>query len=144
MNILVINPGGNSLKAEVVSCEKTQRYAFEGISLLSVGIEGIAKEPSISRYVGKKVVHSEAIMAADYGDAVSSVFNWCETNPGTSAGSLGKLDCIGVRVVHGGMDFDSPALIDSKVEEKITTLEKLAPLHNKSSIEVLSPLREKL
>lgn len=27
MNILVINPGGNSLKADIVSCEKTQRYA---------------------------------------------------------------------------------------------------------------------
>ena len=60
------------------------------------------------------------------------------------SGQPENLDCIGVRVVHGGMDFDSPALIDSRVEEKITALEKLAPLHNKSSIEVLAPLRDKL
>ena len=83
MNILVINPGGNSLKAEIVSCRKTQRYAFEGKSLLSVGIEGIGKEAEISRYERKKVVHSEAIKATDYGDAVSSIFKWCETNAGT-------------------------------------------------------------
>jgi acetate kinase len=144
MKILVINPGGNSLKAEIVSCQKTQRYAFEGKSLLSVGIEGIGKDGQISRYEGKKVVLSEAIQAADYGDAVLSLFKWCGRNTGDSVGSLENLDCIGVRVVHGGMDFDSPALIDSKVEEKITALEKLAPLHNKSSIEVLRPLREKL
>ncbi len=144
MNILVINPGGNSLKAEIVSCQKTQRYAFEGKSLLSVGIEGVGKDARISQYEGKKVAHSETIHAADYGDAVSSLFKWHEKNAGDSAGSLKSLDCIGVRVVHGGMDFDSPALIDSRVEEKIIALEKLAPLHNKSSIEVLAPLREKL
>jgi hypothetical protein len=61
LNILVINPGGNYLKEEIVSCEKTQRYAFEGKSLLSVNLEGIGKEPRISRYEGKKVVQSEAI-----------------------------------------------------------------------------------
>ena len=144
MKVLVINPGGNSLKAEIVSCQKTQRYAFEGESLLSVGIEGIGKGAEISRYDGKKAMHSEAIQATDYGDAVSSIFKWCEMNAGDSGLSLKDLDCIGVRVVHGGMDFDSPALIDSRVEEKIIALEKLAPLHNKSSIEVLPPLREKL
>lgn len=144
MNILVINPGGNSLKAEIVSCQKSQRYAFEGKSLLSVGIEGIGKDARISRYKSKKLVHSEAIQAADNGDAVLSLFKWYDKNAGDSSGSLESLQCIGVRVVHGGMDFDCPALIDSRVEEKITALEKLAPLHNKSSIEVLAPLREKL
>jgi acetate kinase len=118
--------------------------SFEGKSLLSVGIGGIGKDASISRYEGKKVVHSEPIQAADYGDAVLSLFKWYERNAGDSADSLESLDCIGVRVVHGGIDFDSPALIDSKAEQKITALEKLAPLHNKRSIEVLQPLREKL
>jgi acetate kinase len=144
MIVLVINPGGNSLKAEIVSCRKMQRYAFEGKSLLSVSVEGIGKDARISRYEGKKVVHSEAIAAADYGDAMSSLLNWWAANAGDSSGGLGKLDYIGVRVVHGGTNFDSPALIDSKAEAKIAALEKLAPLHNKSSIEVLPSLRQKL
>jgi acetate kinase len=80
MNILVINPGGNSLKAEIVCCQKTQRYAFEGKSLLSVSIEGIGKDAEISRNEGKKVVHSEPIKVADYGDAVFSMFKWYATN----------------------------------------------------------------
>ena len=90
MNILVINPGGNSLKAEIVSCRKTQRYALEGKSLLSVGIEGIGKDARISRYERKKVVHSEAIQAADYGDAILTLFKWYEKNAGDSTGNLEK------------------------------------------------------
>ena len=30
MNVLVMNPGGNSLKVEVVSCSPTQQFASEG------------------------------------------------------------------------------------------------------------------
>ena len=142
MNVLVINPGGNSLKAEIVGCQAAQRYAFEGRSLLSLGIEGIGKDAEISRFEGKKAVHSEPIKAADFGDAAKSLFEWCRINGQES--NLKNLDCIGVRVVHGGMHFDAPAFIDSGVEQEIVALEKLAPLHNKSSVEVLTPLREKL
>jgi acetate kinase len=144
MKVLVLNPGGNSLKVEIVSCQKTQRHAFEGKGLLSVGIEGIGNDATLSLYEGKKTVHTKAIKAADYGDAVSSLFRWLESTGGDSFGGIDTLECIGLRVVHGGMNFNSPALIDAKVEEQIIALEKLAPLHNKSSIEVLPPLRNRL
>ena len=144
MNVLVVNPGGNSLKVEIVSCQREQHYAFEGKTLLSVAIEGIGKSPKFTRYEGKQVVNTEDIEAADYGSAMKNLFLRC----GSDCGELGHLlnhpDLVGVRVVHGGLDFDRPALIDSDVEEKIVGLEKLAPLHNKSSVEVLAPLRETL
>ena len=54
------------------------------------------------------------------------------------------MDAVAVRVVHGGVDFDQPTVIDTAVEQRIIELEKLAPLHNKSSIEVLEPMRDKL
>jgi hypothetical protein len=44
MKVLVINPGGKLSEGEDLFCQKTRRYAFEGESLLSVGIEGIGKE----------------------------------------------------------------------------------------------------
>jgi acetate kinase len=139
MNVLVINPGGNSLKVEIVTCDARQQYAFEGRSLLSIGIEGIGKSAELSRYDGKEAVHSEPIKAADFRDAVRSLIAWCRANGYED--DLKMLDCIGLRVVHGGVYFDAPALVDSAVEEKIVSLEKLAPLHNKSSVEVLAPLR---
>ena len=50
MNILVFNPGGNSLKAEIIRCQPGQQHAFEGETLISVIIEGIGKEAKIARY----------------------------------------------------------------------------------------------
>jgi acetate kinase len=43
--------------------------------------------------------------------------------------------------LHGGRHFEKPALIDARVTEKISQFEKLAPLHNKSSLEVVQPLQ---
>jgi acetate kinase len=144
MNVLVINPGGNSLKAEIVSCEPSQRYAFEGKTLLSVSIEGIGKEAVFSLLENKKAVATEPIKAADYGEAAAGLLQWCDAHTQGHAWSINELSCIGIRVVHGGAEFDTPTLIDKAVEEKIVALETLAPLHNKASIEVLAPLRRRL
>jgi acetate kinase len=144
MNILVINPGGNSLKAEIVSCEPSQQYAFEGKTLLSVSVEGIGKEAVLSVLENKKAIATEPIKAADYGEAAKELLRWCDTHAEDQAWNLNKLSCVGVRVVHGGAEFDTPALMNKAVEEKIVALETLAPLHNKASIEVLAPLRERL
>ncbi|MBB6143935.1 acetate kinase [Silvibacterium bohemicum] len=150
MNILVMNPGGNSLKAEIIVCQPQQQHAFAGTKLISVIIEGIGKSPKLSKYQGKKIVHTESIEAADYGDAVTSLFRWLEgllplEGPLTEdLPRLDEIDCVGIRVVHGGLHFTAPALVDAEVERRIVDLEKLAPLHNKSSVEILDPIRKKL
>jgi acetate kinase len=144
MNILVLNPGGNSLKAELVRCDPQQRHAFEGTKLLSASIEGIGKKPALSRLEKKKVVSSEAIAASNYAQATESFLQWYEERAESDLPALVEMDAVAVRVVHGGQDFDKPALIDTAVERKIVELEKLAPLHNKSSVEILEPVRHKL
>ena len=144
MNILVLNPGGNSLKAEIVSCRASQQYAFEGKTLLSVTIEGIGKDAGLSRMDDKKTLNTEKISAANYGAAAQALLIWCDAHADGAEWSLDALDGIGVRVVHGGREFAAPARVDAEVEAKIVALEKLAPLHNKSSVEVLPPLRKRL
>ena len=143
MIILVLNPGGNSLKAELVRCDPNEPYAFTGTKLLSIGIEGIGKEPTISRYERKISVSSDPIVAKDYEQAAESFLDWYENQSGQSP-RLEQVDAVAVRVVHGGTDLVEPTLIDSTVEQRIVELEKLAPLHNKSSVEVLEPVRRKL
>jgi len=82
MNILVLNPGGNSLKIDTVACGPNQRYAFGARKLISVSIEGIGKKPKLSRLEGKKPVHSEPINAQDYAGATESFLNWYENARG--------------------------------------------------------------
>lgn len=44
-------------------------------------------------------------------------------------------------MVHGGPRFTHPVLLTAEVEREITNLSKWAPLHNKRSVEILSPIR---
>ncbi|HTB96883.1 MAG TPA: acetate/propionate family kinase [Terracidiphilus sp.] len=144
MNIFVLNPGGNSLKADLIRCDAHQRHAFEGHELLSLSVEGIGKEPILSQLEKKKPIAREPIKAGDYTDAAASLFKWYEEHNGHNLPALEDFNAVAIRVVHGGTEFHQPALMDAAVERKIAELEKLAPLHNKSSIEVVGPVRSKL
>ena len=53
----------------------------------------------------------------------------------------GRLDAIGHRVVHGGMEFRLPARIDDDVETKLEKLVPLAPLHNARSLALIRLVR---
>lgn len=132
MELLVLNPGGNSLKAEVVHCRQGQRHAFEAEKRLSVIIEGIGKSPELAVMRGKKKTTHEPIAAADYGEATAGFVRWWKDRRGEH-----QADAIAVRVVHGGPEFDAPVRVDQHVLDKIAEFEGLAPLHNKSSLEVL-------
>ena len=140
MNVLVMNPGGNSLKVEVVYCSPTQQFAAQGKKLVSVILEGIGKEPTLSVLRGKETTHTEPMQAKDYGEAATSIFSWLEEKQ-----QIGQPDIerVGVRVVHGGRRFAKATEITSEVERAIHDFERLAPLHNKSSLELIEPIRRR-
>ena len=140
MNVLVMNPGGNSLKVEVVSCSPTQQFASEGKKLVSVILEGIGKEPTLSVLRGKETTHTEPMQAKDYGEAATSIFSWLEEKQHLAPPGIER---IGVRVVHGGRRFSEATKITAEVEHAIHDFERLAPLHNKSSLELLEPIRRR-
>ena len=144
MKILVLNPGGNSLKVEVVVCLPGQTHAFEGRKLLSVSMEGIGSDPKFLRYEGKKVVETEEAAAESYEQAAANILARMHNDRRHGGFELGPIDCVGVRVVHGGSEFGAPAEITAEVEAKIVSFERLAPLHNKSSVEILGPIRKQL
>ena len=108
---------------------------------MSVAVEAIAKDPQFLVYEGKKVVSSRAVQADSYSDALETILARLEHEPGLRGAPLSTIDCIGVRVVHGGPNLTAPAEITPQVEQEMIALERLAPLHNKSSVEVLTPLR---
>jgi acetate kinase len=139
MNVFVINPGGNSLKAEVVSCESAEESASDAHYLKSVIVEGIGKEGRLSEYNGKAIARSEPIEAPDYNTAAASIFKWLESH---LSRPVSEYQLIGVRVVHGGARFTAPARITPEVERQIVEFEKWAPLHNKRSVEILPAIRK--
>jgi acetate kinase len=141
MNILVMNPGGNSLKVEVVACSTSQQFAFEGEKLVSVILEGIGKKPCLSIQQGKQVMQTQSMPARDYAEAAASILSWLEQEKRITARDI---DVVGVRVVHGGREFTRAVKVTPEVNKQIRSFERLAPLHNRSSVELLETLQSRL
>lgn len=145
MNILVFNPGSNSLKAGIVSCEPEHCSASEDTKIIDVIVEGIGKQPKLGVYAGKEIAHSEPIAARDFAEAAESILTWLEGRAETADAHsrLKETGCIGVRVVHGGKRFDAPTEVTPQVEAAIVEFAKWAPLHNRRSTELLHALRRR-
>jgi len=58
-----------------------------------------------------------------------------------SAPGLADVAVVGHRVVHGGLRFDRPVVVDEDVEAAIAALETLAPLHNRVALNGIAAAR---
>jgi acetate kinase len=52
-------------------------------------------------------------------------------------GTVGDVDAVGHRIVHGGTEFTAPTLVDAAVRHRLQGLTDLAPLHQPASLAVL-------
>jgi acetate kinase len=139
MQVLVFNPGGNSLKAAVVDCDPGERSASDATERTSLSIEGIGKDAKLLRAPGKPDAGSEPVEAKTYGSAAERILDWLERKS-----HLSGVDRVAIRVVHGGPNLTSPLEMTGEVVAQIEALESLAPLHNKPSLEVLNALQARL
>ncbi len=140
---LVFNPGSNSLKFELLELRAGQRIASEARMLASAVLDGIGKETELLVYRGREVVSKQPCEAADMAAAVVQALAWLRQTEGFNA-ALGELSFAAVRVVHGGAKYSTATLASEAVRHHIEALEELAPLHNKSSLEVLGVLDREL
>ena len=111
MKILVLNAGSSSLKFKL----------FE-MAPLSVLIEGAVEEIVPGGYPAA-IEEMEGVLRAQGLD------------------SLGEVDAIGHRVVHGGERFVESVVIDDEVVGAIEALIPLAPLHNPANLEGIRTAR---
>ena len=124
MKILVINAGSSSLKYQL--------YDMKDESVLASGlVERIGMDSSIATHkpAGKDEVRDVSEIL-DHVTAVRKVIELL-THPGHGVvGSIGEIEAVGHRVVHGGETFKSSVLVDQAVKLEIRRLFDLAPLHN--------------
>src|SRR5438046_2102840 len=53
----------------------------------------------------------------------------------------GRIDAVGIRVVHGGSTFVKPVRVDDAIIAEILKLAELAPLHNPKAVEIIENTR---
>jgi acetate kinase len=76
VHVIVFNPGGNSLKSEMVLCDPAQKSASDGVKLIDIIVEEIGKQAKLSRFRGKEIEQSEPIQAEGYAAATASMLGW--------------------------------------------------------------------
>lgn len=132
MKVLVINSGSSSLKYKLFEMEEEQELAAGLIEKIGEA-EGHA-----TLKAGSTIEHHDPI--PDHAAAFALM-----TNDLIASGviaSLGDVDAIGHRVVHGGEKFSNPTRIDDDVAATIEALIPLAPLHNPANLTGIEAARK--
>ncbi len=130
-SILVLNAGSSSIKFQLLEA------GGDLVARMRGKIDGIGTPHarlSVENSEGRKIVNCglEQAAAADVDTAQATLGDWLVRHGG------GLPRAVGHRVVHGGRDFTTPALIDDSVLEQLDALIPLAPLHQPHN---LAPIR---
>lgn len=124
--LLTLNAGSSSLKFSLFTLDDNipKRHTVGGFD------RGKAPgEVALKRANGSV----ETLALANPGaldSAFAAVLDWCERQD-----DFGEIAAVGHRVVHGGMDYDRPVVLDAAAMAKLATYEPLAPLHQPHNLE---------
>jgi len=131
MNTVVLNAGSSSLKFQVIATD-LERIKSDGDARLCRGqVERIGGEAIITIQAGNGPRHKSTAPLRDVQAALDYVLRWLASDR-SGVGeirSLGDVDAVGHRVVHGGEMFTESVLITDEVLSKIEDCIDLAPLH---------------
>ncbi|MEU5238111.1 acetate kinase [Streptomyces lydicus] len=126
--VLVLNSGSSSVKYQLLDMADGRRLAVGLVERIGEENSRLAHTPLATG--GEKRETEGAI--ADHETALKAVA------AELSADGLGldspQLAAIGHRVVHGGLRFTEPTVIDDAVLKEIERLVPVAPLHNPANI----------
>ena len=123
--IIVVNAGSSSLKFSAYE------VADQRLDLVARGqIEGLGTSPHFKVKDGKGKVLAESYLERSAGrfghtEAFGYVAQWLRSHSGDRMTPV----AVGHRVVHGGLDFIEPTLINAQVMATLENLIPLVPLH---------------
>ena len=125
--ILVINAGSSSIKFSVFETAP-DRSLLAGAHGQVEGI-GTSAHLEVADARGVKLA-DQAVAAGSHDGAIAAIHDWFSAHLGGEAGFEG----VGHRVVHGGLTYSEPVLVDDRVMSDLEALVPLAPLHQPHSI----------
>ncbi|MBO0752306.1 MAG: acetate/propionate family kinase [Bradyrhizobiaceae bacterium] len=125
--ILVLNAGSSSIKFSVF--ETGSGHALR--AAVAGQVEGIGTGPRLQiKDARGKMILEEAVSAKDHDGAIAAIREWFAAQLPGQASFAG----VGHRVVHGGLAYAEPVLIDDGVISGLEALVPLAPLHQPHNI----------
>jgi acetate kinase len=146
MNVLVLNAGSSSLKFQLIQTSLEQMAGDEDVTLARGVIERIGGEALLTIRSSDGATHRATAPIRDQAAALEQVLRWLTSPPEGSAviGSLGEIDAVGHRVVHGGELFRRSVIVTDAVHRQIEDMVELAPLHNPHNLRAIQAARSAL
>lgn len=126
--ILVLNAGSSSLKYQVIDTS-TEKVLAKG------NCEKIGLEKGIFSYSANGNKQVTEPQMKDHSVALNFVLDAITNKQNGCISSLGEIDAVGHRVLHGGEYFKKAAQIDREVQAKIEDLIPLGPLHQRANLQ---------
>jgi acetate kinase len=125
--ILVINAGSSSIKFSVFKTGPDRSLVVGAHGQ----VEGIGSSPKLVVADAQgRTLKDETVSAADHDAAMAAINVWFAGHVGREATFAG----IGHRIVHGGLRYSQPVLIDDEVLRYLEEMVPLAPLHQPHNI----------
>lgn len=130
--IVVLNAGSSSLKFTLYE------ERGETLGVLADGqVEGLFTEPRFKakdgegRRIGERTWPAGTQLGQQ--GAVEAVFSWC----GSEACSADRVRAVGHRVVHGGLEYTQPIVVNGEILDDLEKFVPLAPLHQPHNLSVI-------
>ena len=131
MNVLVLNAGSSTLKFQLVSTDAGHIAAHTDEKLARGQIERIGGEAIFTLRRRDGLTSRGSAPMRDVRAAVEYIVSWLASDEsGPVIGTVGEIQAVGHRVVHGGERFQRSVRIDDTVLRGIEDMIDLAPLHN--------------
>ena len=135
MNVLVLNAGSSSVKFQLIGTDGATIAAAAERHLARGQIERIGGEAILTFAAGNGAAVKTTAPIRDHAAAVEHIIAWLVSDSsGAPIASVGDIDAVGHRVVHGGERFTHSTRVDDAVRHELEELIELAPLHNPHNI----------
>ena len=144
MNVLVLNSGSSSLKFQLIDTDLETIEKNADRTLARGVIERIGSEALVNLRVEGKAPTRGTAPLRDHRAALDHVLRWLVSPAAAVPGlaSVGDIQAVGHRVVHGGEKFKRSVIIDETVVDQIEDCIDLAPLHNPANLKGIYAARE--
>ena len=132
--LLVLNAGSSSIKFALfpLAAEIARRPSLSG-QIDGIGA-GLGTALSAVDGGGQTLAHQPLADCHDHHRAIAFLLDWLDRHGAHDVAAVGH------RVVHGGLDYHEPLLIDYASLEALAGLIPLAPLHQPHNLEAIRAL----
>ncbi len=142
MKILVLNVGSSSVKFQLVETDEASIAAATDRRLARGQIERIGGEAILTLSAAGHEDVRRAHPLRDHTAAIEYIVGWLMSDEsGVPITSVGEIEAVGHRVVHGGERFSQSVRVDEKVRRQLEELIDLAPLHNPHNLRGIAAAR---